>query len=277
MDMHAFNTAFVVWRESIEALLVIGILHAWIGQRPEAERKRGRAWLWSGVAAGVVGAVVLAFALVTVGESLSEDAQVWFQTAIVLIAAGLIVQMVFWMRRHGRTLKRDLHEQLDAAADRSSWVAVFVLAAIAVMREGSEAAVFLYGTMVGSGVSVLRSVVAAGLGFALAIGTYLLLQAGARVFSWRAFFRVTEVMLLLLAGSLLLTGVDNLVSLGIIPKLSGRMWDTSKFLTDGGAFGGLVAGLTGYRARPVLIQLLVLGAYWLSMIWLLKRPAFRAT
>lgn len=273
MDMHVFNTAFVVWRESIEALLVIGILHAWIGQRPEGERKRGRAWLWSGVAAGVVGAVALAFALVTVGESLSEDAQVWFQTAIVLVAAALIVQMVFWMRRHGRTLKRDLHEQLDAAADRSSWLAVFVLAAIAVMREGSEAAVFLYGTMVGSSVSILVSIAAAGLGFALAIATYLLLQAGARLFSWRAFFRVTEIMLLLLAGSLLLTGVDNLVSLGIIPKLSGRMWDTSKILTDGGAFGGLVSSLTGYRAKPVLIQLLVLAAYWISMIWLLRRPA----
>lgn len=273
--MQDFNIAFVMWRESIEALLVIGILNAWIGHRPEAERRRGRTYLWAGVAAGVVGAVLLAAALVTVGEELSDDAQVWFQTSIVLIAAALIVQMVFWMRRHGRTLKRELHAKLDEAADRSSWVAVFALAAIAVMREGSEAAVFLYGMMVTAAESLLRSIVAAALGFALAIASYGLLQAGARLFSWRVFFRVTEIMLLLLAGSLLLTGVDNLVSLGIIPQLSGRVWDTSRILTDSGALGGLVSALTGYRAKPVLIQLLALGGYWIVMIWLLRRPTSR--
>ncbi len=275
MGMQDFNTAFVVWRESIEALLVIGILNAWIGRRPEAERKRGRASLWSGVAVGVVGAVLLATALVTVGEELSDDAQVYFQTAIVLVASALIVQMVFWMRRHGRTLKRELHAKLDQAADRANWAAVFVLAAIAVMREGSEAAVFLYGTMVSSGSSILRSIVVAALGLGLAIVTYGLLQAGARVFSWRTFFRVTEIMLLLLAGSLLLTGVDNLVSLALVPELSGRIWDTSRILPDGGALGGLVSALTGYRAKPVLIQLLVLGGYWIVMICLLRRQVSR--
>ena len=105
---------------------MIGILNAWIGHRPEAERRQGRGFLWAGVAAGVVGAVALAAALVTVGEELSDDAQVYFQTTIVLIASALIVQMVFWMRRHGRTLKRELHAKLDNAADRSNWVAVFV-------------------------------------------------------------------------------------------------------------------------------------------------------
>ena len=275
MAMQDFNAAFVVWRESIEALLVIGILNAWIGHRPEEERRPGRVWLWSGVAVGVVGAVALAAALVTVGEALSDDAQVWFQTAIVLLAAALIVQMVFWMRKHGRTLKRELHAKLNEAADRSNWIAVFALAAIAVMREGSEAAVFLYGSMASAGSSIVRAVAAAALGLALAVATYGLLQAGARIVSWRAFFRATEIMLLLLAGSLLLTGVDNLVSLGVVPQLSGRIWDTSRILTDSGALGGLVSALTGYRAKPVLVQLLALGGYWLVMIWLLRRPTWR--
>ena len=273
--MQNFNIAFVLWRESIEALLVIGILNAWIGHRPEGERRQGRLWLWSGVGVGLIGAALLAAALVTIGEELSDDAQVYFQTTIVLIASALIVQMVFWMRRHGRTLKRELHAKLDSAANRSSWVAVAVLAAIAVMREGSEAAVFLYGVLAGSGASLGASALAAGLGLALALASYGLLQAGARVFSWRAFFRVTEIMLLLLAGALLLSGVDNLVSLGLIPQLSGRVWDTSKILTDGGALGGLLSSLTGYRAKPVLIQLLVLGGYWIAMIWLLRRQTSR--
>ena len=153
--------------------------------------------------------------------------------------------------------------------------AVFVLAAVAVMREGSEAAVFLYGAMVSARAALTPALLAAGLGFAAALASYALLQAGARLFSWRAFFRVTEVMLLLLAGALLLTGVDDLVSLGLVPQLSGRIWDTSKVLTDGGAVGGLAAALTGYRAKPVLIELLALGGYWIVMLWLLRRQTSR--
>jgi high-affinity iron transporter len=272
MSMQDFNVLFVVWRECIEALLVIGILNAWLGQRPAAERRSGRIWLWCGVGAGLVGAVGLATLLLTVGDALSDDAQEYFQTVIVLLAAALIVQMVFWMRRHGRSLKSELHASLSEVADRSNWFGVFALAALAVLREGSEAAVFLYGTMAGASASNLAAAIAAGLGIAAALVTYWLLQLGGRVLSWRTFFRVTEVMLLFLAGSLLLSGIDHLISLGLLPTLSGRLWDTSLLLPDSGMAGGLVSGLTGYRARPVLVELLGFAAYWILVVWLLYRP-----
>ena len=102
------NIVFIVWRESIEALLVIGILNAWLSQQQDADvdARRGRIYLWSGVAAGLVAAVVLGVGLIGTGDLLGEDAQQIYQTIIVFAAAALIVQMVLWMRRHGRTLKR---------------------------------------------------------------------------------------------------------------------------------------------------------------------------
>jgi len=213
------------------------------------------------------------------GEALPDDAQMAYQTAAVLIAAALIVQMVFWMRRHGRTLKRDLETSLQNAADRSNWWGVFVLALIAVAREGSETVVFLYGTLAAarSG-AVLAPFAVALFGFGLALGTYYLLQLGGRFLSWRVFFRVTEIMLLFLAASLLLTGVDNLIELGVLPSLSGRLWDTSAILPDSGPVGGLVGALTGYRARPDLMQLLVYALYWSLMCWALfwPRPVAKA-
>jgi high-affinity iron transporter len=119
--------------------------------------------------------------------------------------------------------------------------------------------------------AILSPLLVALLGFALALGTYYLLQVGSRIVSWRAFFRATEIMLLFLAASLLLTGVDNLVGLGVLPSLSGRLWDSSPILSDSGPVGGLVGALTGYRARPDLIQVLVYGAYWglmcLTLFW----------
>lgn len=96
---------FIVWRESVEALLVVGILYAWLKNGDVAAR-RGLPYLWGGVVAGVVLAAALGAALLGFSELLSGDAQTYFQIAIVLIAAVLIVQMVFWMRKHGRTLKK---------------------------------------------------------------------------------------------------------------------------------------------------------------------------
>jgi len=272
MNMQDFNVVFVIWRECIEALLVVGILNVWLGQRPAAERRSGRVWLWCGVSVGLIGAVAIAALLLIVGDTLSDDAQEYFQTVIVLLAAALVVQMVFWMRHHGRALKSELHASLSEKADRSNWFGVFALAALAVLREGSEAAVFLYGTMAGVSTSNYGALLAAGLGIVGALVTYWLLQFGGKVLSWRTFFQVTEVILLFLAGSLLLSGIDHLISLGLLPPLSGRLWDTSLLLPDSGMTGGLVSGLIGYRARPVLIELLVFAGYWALVTWLLYKP-----
>jgi high-affinity iron transporter len=269
------NVAFVVWRESVEALLVIGILNAWLGRQPEIAG-RGRVFLWSGVAAGLVAALALGTVFFLFGEAIPDDAQQGYQAAAVLLAAALIIQMVFWMRKHGRTLKRELETALQEAAARSRWWAVFALAAIAVAREGTETAVFLFGTLSAAHSSaVAGSVVAVMLmGFVLALATYYILQVGSRLLSWKVFFGITEVMLLFLAASLLVTGADYLSGLGIVPRLSGRLWDSSAILPDGGAVGGLVGSLTGYRARPDLVEVLVYALYWGAIYWALfwSRP-----
>lgn len=267
------NVVFIVWRESIEALLVIGILQAWLGQQGHEGRTRGRAFLWAGVGAGLLGAGLLGAALILFGDRLDDDQQQVFQTILMLLAAGLIVQMVLWMRRHGRTLRRDLENALQQAADSANWWGVFTLAAVAVAREGGETVVFLAGTLAAAhGAALVAAILAAACGLALAVATYAVLQWGSRILSWRLFFRLTEIMLLLLAGALLLTAADNLTALGLLPRLSGRLWDASGLVSDGGGFGGLFSSLTGWRARPDLTELVVFLAYWGAMAWLLFRP-----
>lgn len=267
------NVAFIIWRESVEALLVIGILNAWLTQQPDASARRGRVYLWSGVVAGLAVAAALGAVLIFFSETLSDDVQQIYQTVIVLLAAALIVQMVFWMRRHGRTLKRDIETSLSAASERANWWRVFLLALIAVAREGSETVVFLSGTIEAARHGAMGpAIVATLIGLAFALVTYWALQMGSRIVSWRTFFRVTEILLLLLAGALIVTGLDNLISLDVVPSLSGRLWDTSRLVPDSGAVGGLISALTGYRAKPVLIEILVLGAYWLTMFLVLLRP-----
>jgi high-affinity iron transporter len=271
----AGNIIFIIWRESVEALLVIGILSAWLAHQSDAKvRRRGRVFLWAGVTTGLLIAIGLGAALLGASSMLPEDAQVIFQTSAVFIAAALIVQMVLWMRKRGRTLKRDLEQNLTNAAVRANWWGVFVLAMVAVAREGSETVIFLYGALSAvQSTSFAVPAMAASAGFALALGSYLLLQIGGRLLSWRLFFRVTEVMLLCLGAALLLTGVDNLVGLDVLPQLSGKLWDTSALLPDESTIGGIVAALTGYRARPDLTEIIAFTAYWAAIACMMWWPS----
>ncbi|MDN5787108.1 FTR1 family protein [Pseudorhodobacter sp.] len=257
---------FIVWRESVEALLVIGILAAWMAANDAAAR--GRRYLWGGVLAGIAAAFALAAILMIFAAELSDEAQDWFQTGLVLLAGVLIVQMVFWMQAHGRSLKRDLQSGLAEAARRRHWWGIFTLALIAVAREGSETVVFLYGILSGGAEAAggLPAVIGAILaGFTLALATYGLLQMGRRWLSWRLFFRITEILLLLLACQMFTSGAEKLIGLGILP-FDDPLWNTGWFLSDSGRWGGLLAGLTGYRAQPGAVTVTVWVLYWAVVV-----------
>jgi high-affinity iron transporter len=263
---------FIVWRESVEALLVVGILYAWL-KNGDAGARRGLPYLWGGVALGILAAVALGAALVGFTEVLSGDAQDYFQIAMVLVACVLIVQMALWMKQHGRTLKREMEASLEETARDANWWGVTVLVALAIAREGSETVIFLYGLGFGqSGHVAASQYFAVLIGLALAFLTFYVLQLGGKVFSWRHFFRVTEVMLLFLGAGLFQTGVDKLIDKEILPTLGDQVWNSSALLDDSSTFGSLVATLTGYRAHPALMNLIAYAAYWL-VVWLLVRRA----
>lgn len=265
---------FIVWRESVEAMLVIGILHAWLSQNPAAGGKR---WLWGGVLAGLLLAALLALGLFAASE-LFGSYQELFQAAMVFSAAALIVHMVLWMREHGRSLKRELEAGLAASRARHNGWGILLLVALAVGREGSETVVFLYGTLSGSEGAALWPLLLAGVaGFLLALLSFWLLQLGGRYLSWRLFFRATEIMLLLLAAALFTSGVDKLISLDILPALVDPLWDSSALLDDMSASGGVVSALTGYRAHPALMTLLAYAGYWLAVLALMRWRGRRVT
>jgi high-affinity iron transporter len=266
---------FIVWRESVEALLVVGILYAWL-KNGDADARRGIPYLWAGVAAGLLAAVALGAALVGFTEELSGDAQDYFQTGMVLVACVLIVQMVLWMKHHGRSMKRDMEASLQKSKQDANWWGVTLLVALAIAREGSETVIFLYGLGFGqSGHVDPLQYLAVAIGLALAFLTFYLLQLGGKIFSWRLFFRVTEIMLLFLAAGLFETGVDKLIDKEILPVVMNQVWDTSWLLDDSSTFGSLVATLTGYRAHPAGMNLIAYAVYWAVIFLLLRRSKNR--
>lgn len=267
------NALFIVWRESAEAMLVVGILYAWLRRRPDAAI--GMRYLWGGVAVGAALALTLALVMLGIMSSLSGNALDYFQLAMMLVASGLIVQMVFWMRRHGRTFKKDLESSMARNASAANWWGLLVVVALAVGRETAETVVFLYGIGAGKG-GIADLPIVLVLGLAAAFATFWLLQQGSRILSWRLFFRVSEILLLLLAGALLISGIEKLIALDVVPALVDPVWDSSWILDDSGRLGGLIASFTGYRSRPALLPLLALAAYWI-IVWMSLGRSSRAS
>lgn len=277
------QVAFVIWRESMEALLVVGILHAWLTHHAGAQAvTTGKRFLWGGVLAGLAAATFLALMILSFASLLEGDREDYFQIVMAGFAALLILQMVVWMRSQGDRLKRDLERGAERAVTSANWWSLFLLATIAVAREGSETVVFLYGILASAGrPGFAGNVAAIGAGFALAGAAFGLLQVSARRFSWGVFFRASEVLLLSLSASLSMTVLDRAIGLDLVSPLGGPLWDTSWLLDDSGPLGGFVAAMTGYRSRPDLTSVLVYATFWFVAVALLRtwiqRPSARTS
>lgn len=261
---------FIVWRESIEAVLVIGILYAYL-LRFEGGRA-GLRYLWAGVLGGVGLSALLAFATLRIQSELAGNRLLYFQTAMMFVAAGFITQMVLWMNKHGHTIKHSLEADLEEALDARNLIGVALIALVAVAREGSETVLYVYSLGLerdaGGALGMFGS---AALGFALALATAWAVAKGVRFLNYRTFFRITGVILLFSAAGLLTAGISNLISLGVLPALLQPVWNTSPILDSGSRVGGIVATLTGYRSQPSLMLVIAYAFYWAIALGWMKR------
>ncbi|KDD70718.1 FTR1 family iron permease [Pseudomonas mandelii PD30] len=275
------QSMFIVWRESVEALLVIGILQAWVSQQHQGDRLAK--YLWAGVVLGLMLSGLLAVLILFAGEAMSGSASEWFQAALALVASLLIVQMVGWMHRHGRTLKHDLQRHADSHLARQGGAGLLLLAMLAVSREGSETVVFLYGAGAQlRGPQLGLFAIGGAMGLVLSALTIALLHSSRRFISWQRFFAISEAVLLVLGAALLVSGTERvggqLLALDlpeVMYSLVGdALWDSSALLSDSHGLGGFLAGFAGYRATPSSMTLLVLAGYWLAVGgWLRQRAA----
>lgn len=262
---------FIIWRECIEALLVVGIVYSWL-KHLKTGRKEGMVFLAAGVGVGVLCAVMLGAMLIKLSGVMSGNTREYLQASLTFLAALMIVYMVKWMRNNGTKLKSSMINSIAAKHEARRWnISILIVVAVAIAREGSEAVIFIYALGFGEhGVVSGKMFGMVVLGIGLAIFTIWLLSLGNKIFSWKHFFKITEVLLLLLGGALLLNCVDLLVSVGILPVIKAKFWDTSFILGDGGHLVPLLSSLIGYRATPSLVDVLVYIVYWIIVLKFIK-------
>ncbi|HLK12970.1 MAG TPA: FTR1 family protein [Candidatus Binatia bacterium] len=272
------ETLLITWRESLEAALIVGILLTYLAR---SGQRTGVPYVWGGTAAAVLAALGCAAASNGIIARLDPDLQELVQTGVLLLAVGVLTWMVLWMHRHARAIRGDLQRRADAALARGRLIGLATIAFAAVFREGVETVLFLWGVVVQrAGAAALPLAVAGLAGAALAIATAWLFFRGFGFLDLQTFFRVTGVLLLLVAAGLLASAINKLIGLGYVSPLVPQVWNSGWLVRDDSLLGRLLGALVGYRSRPSLLELLAYCAYFPPVVWLLRRaqavPAGRA-
>lgn len=253
------SSAIIVFREVLEAALVVSILMA--ATRGLEGRNR---WIGGGVIAGLTGAFIVALLAGAISKAFGGAGQEMLNAGILLTAVVMLAWHNIWMAHHARDLISHL-KNVGAQVGEGSLPLYFlsVAAGLAVLREGSEVVLFVYGIAAGgsSGLSIFAGGMF-GIASGIAIGT-LLYQGLLRIRA-QSLFRVTGWMILLLAAGLAASAAGYLTQAGVLPSQP-PLWDTGHLLSEKSLIGQLLHILIGYQARPRPVQL----AFYLATVLLI--------
>lgn len=256
-----FGSAIIVFREVLEAALIIGIIAAATRGLPYRAR-----WISIGIASGIAGSTVVAMLTGHISALAEGSGQELFNAGVLGLAVLMLAWHNIWMSRHAKDLVRDARQigAVVASGDRKL-SALAIVITLAVLREGSETVLFLYGLII-SGQQTLGSIVfGSTIGLILGAGAGFALYAGFLSIPTKWFFSVTSALILFLAASMASQMARFLVQADKLPSLADPVWDISNILSDRSPFGLFLHVLVGYDARPSGMQL----AFYLASLILI--------
>jgi high-affinity iron transporter len=245
----------IIFRESLEAAIVLGILAAFLARLGQA---RLRSALWAGGVLAIIASLGVAALFLRILGEFEGRAEQLFEGSVMLVGAGLLTSLILWIKKGD--IRSALEGRAGAGLGRAGWWGLALLAFVSILREGVETVVFLGSSLRdlgwGGGLAGL-----AGLAGAAILG-YLAFAAGKRL---NAFFQVTNVLLVFFAAGLVGRAAGEFVEAGILPPLLARLWDLNLLLPEDGAVGSVLKGLFGYSATPSLVMALAYGLYFGSV------------
>lgn len=263
--------ALLVFRETLEAALLIGIIAAATRGVPGRNR-----WVAAGIGAGVLAALMVAALTGQISNLAGGMGTDLFNAGVLALAVAMLSWHTVWMASHGQQLAREAsslgqHIRSGAAAMSAACVAI----AMAVLREGAETVLFLYGMLSGGDASPAAAWAGGALGLAAGATVGLVAYAGIVRVPMRRVFQVTSVLIMLLAASMAAQLARILSQADLVPQGPEAVWDTSAWVADGSVLGNVLHALTGYVARPSGVQLAfyvtVLVGLVLAQRWVTRR------
>lgn len=246
-----FATALIVFRETLEAALFVGIVAA------ATRGLAGRAsWLAGGVVVGLLGALALAAGAGSISALAGGVGQDLVNVGILSVALAMLAWHCIWVSTHGREMSREAKNLGSSVREgRNAPLALMVAVALAVLREGAETVLFIAGLATGGPADPMAMASAAGLGLAGGVVLGLLIYFGLSRVKPQHLFAVTNGLILVLAAAIASRLAAALAQSGMVELWSGPVWDTSGLLPTDSAVGVVLHALAGYDANPSGLQL----------------------
>jgi high-affinity iron transporter len=239
----------ITLREGLEAALIVGIVLSVLRKLGQSGRSRP---VWLGVAVAVLVSVAAGLALNALGVAFEGRGEEIFEGVAMLLAAGVLTWMVFWMQRQGRHVQAELEQDVRHAVSNGRTWALFSLAFVAVVREGIETVLFL--TAAAFSTTPTQALFGGALGLIAAVILGWLIFAVGKRLDVRAFFRVTSVLLILFAAGLFAHGIHELQEAALLPTFVEHVWDINHVLDEDSAVGAFLKALFGYNGNPSLLE-----------------------
>jgi high-affinity iron transporter len=259
-------TLIIVFREMIEAGLVIGIVLAATKGVPHRTR-----WVCYGVLAGVAGACVVALFAGKIAGMMQGSGQEIFNASVLAAAVLMLTWHNVWMARTGRHIASEMKNfGQDVSLGKRSLNALAIVVGLAVLREGAEVVLFLYGIALSGGSSTASMLTGGALGVASGAVISVLMYTGLMRIPTRYLFTVTSWLIALLAAGMASQAIVYLQQAGIVNIMSEIVWDSSAILSEGSLFGTAMHTLIGYTDQPSAIQLVVYVATLAAIFTLMK-------
>jgi high-affinity iron transporter len=263
----------IVFREVFEAGLIVGIVLAVTGSVPNRNR-----WIGGGVLAGALAACLVAAFTGALSQLFAGMGQELFNAAILGIAVLMLTWHNVWMAHHGREIAGEMRAAGQAVAEGTkSLLALAVVVGVAVLREGSEVALFLYGVAASDGGSAASLAIGGIIGLALGAAVCLLTYFGLMRIPQRALFATTTVLITLLAAGMAAQAVAFLERANWLTPLDTVVWDSAWLLSEASIPGRTMHTLVGYTDQPTQMQLLVYLAVLVATVMLMRLTGSQPT
>lgn len=242
----------IVFREVLEAGLIVGVMLA------ASEGIRGRGLVISlGIAGGVVGSALIALFAERIANLFDGSGQELLNAAILSVAVVMLVWTVVWMASHGREMVMEMKAVgRDVKEGRRPIAALGVVVGMAVLREGVEIVLFMYGLTVSGGETAANVALGFALGILAGAAVSYVLYRGLVAIPVKHLFKTTTILITLLAAGLSAQAVGILQDAGFIQSLADPVWNSTWLLADDSAVGRVLRTLVGYRAEPTGMQVI---------------------
>ncbi|WP_127534690.1 FTR1 family iron permease [Paenibacillus kobensis] len=216
------KTAYTFWdaamipiREGLEALLVVGALLAFVRK---SKSRDGKKWVISGVGAGLLLSIALAFVIKFVLSSGAFGQNNFLITGWTgVFAAVMLLYMSYWLHSNSNIQQWNqyIKSKTEFAMSTGKMITLGTLSFLAVFREGTETVLFIIGMINQISFQDLMLGILIGFGF-LAFVAFLMLYVGIRL-PIRPFFLVSSFIVLYLCIKFMGMGIHSLQLAGVMP------------------------------------------------------------